>query len=135
MYEFRIEVDDLPFFLACSITSPPSGCPVPRTIHDRDGALFRMVGDKAVALIEFLPGVSVSHPTPAQARAVGRAGADASGRADFPGRAPTHEPARMATARGGCGHDGLASIDPAWPRWSTRELACWKPLAADLPRR
>jgi homoserine kinase type II len=46
---------------------------VPATIHDRDGAAFRMLDGKAVALIEFLPGVSPTKPTPAQISAVGSA--------------------------------------------------------------
>ena len=73
MYERRIELEDLPFFLGLLDHLSEHDCPVPRTIHDREGAAFRMVEGKAVALIEFLPGVSVDHPTPAQARSVGEA--------------------------------------------------------------
>src|SRR3546814_262795 len=62
MYERRIELDDLPFFLGLLDHLAAHGCPVPRTIHDRAGAAYRMLGDKAVALIEFLPGVSVDQP-------------------------------------------------------------------------
>src|ERR1700741_5002632 len=70
MYEQRTEVSDLPFFLGLLDHLADHGCPVPRTIHDRAGASFRSVegpeGErKAVALIEFLPGVSVDTPTPA----------------------------------------------------------------------
>lgn len=137
MYEFRIEVEDLPFFLSLLDHLAAKGCPVPRTIHDRDGALYRMVGDKAVALIEFLPGVSVSHPTPDQAHAVGRAlaqmhlaSADFAGSRDNAMNLP--ESRRLAEA---CGHDGMASIDPALAALVTRELplleSSWP---ADLPR-
>lgn len=73
MYERRIELDDLPFFLGLLDHLSGRGCPVPKTIHDRDGAAYRMLDGKAVALIEYLPGVSVDHPTPEQARAVGKA--------------------------------------------------------------
>ena len=73
MYERRIETADLPFFLGLLDYLSASGCPVPRTIHDRDGAAWRMVDGKAVALIEFLPGLSPSAPTPGQAGAVGSA--------------------------------------------------------------
>jgi len=72
MYERRIELDDLPYFLGLLDHLSQEGCPVPRTIHDRDGAAFRMVGGKAVALIEFLPGVSPTKPEPDQAYAVGK---------------------------------------------------------------
>src|SRR5690606_31290325 len=53
MYEARGDVDDLPFFLGLLDHLSERGSPVPRTIHDRTGAAFRMVGGKAVALIEF----------------------------------------------------------------------------------
>lgn len=73
MYERRIEIDELPFFLGLLDHLSAKGAPVPRTIHDRDGAAYRTIDGKAVALIEYLPGVSVDHPTEAQATAVGRA--------------------------------------------------------------
>ena len=44
MYEFRIDLDDLPYFLSLLDHLAAKGCPVPRTIHDRDGALYRMRG-------------------------------------------------------------------------------------------
>lgn len=72
MYERRIELEDLPYFLGLLDHLSAQGCPVPRTIHDKDGAAFRMVGGKAVALIEFLPGVSPTRPEPQQAYAVGK---------------------------------------------------------------
>lgn len=137
MYEFRIEVEDLPFFLSLLDHLAAKGCPVPRTIHDRSGALFRMVGDKAVALIEFLPGVSVSHPTPGQARSVGRALAQLHlASTDF---AQTRENAmglvesrRLADA---CGEAGMAQIDPALAALVARELPLLEQAwPGDLPR-
>lgn len=124
MYEFRIELDDLPYFLSLLDHLAARGCPVPRTIHDRDGRLFRMVGDKAIALIEFLPGVSVSVPTVGQTRAVGEALARlhlaaegfAPARANGMGRA---EWQRLAQA---CGHQGLATIAPHLADLVTAEL-------------
>ena len=73
MYERRIDVAELPFFLGLLDHLSGKGCPVPRTIHDRTGAASQVVDDKAVALIEFLPGVSPTTPTPAQANSVGAA--------------------------------------------------------------
>lgn len=73
MYERRIDLDELPFFLGLLDHLSARGCPVPRTIHDRAGAAYRWIDKKAVALIEFLPGISVDHPSPAQAHAVGAA--------------------------------------------------------------
>ena len=115
MYEFRIELDDLPYFLSLLDHLAAKGCPVPRTIHDRDGALYRMRGEKALALIEFLPGVSVSEPTPAQARAVGAALAQlhASTKDFAPTRANGMGLAEWQRLFDACGPDGLAAIDPA----------------------
>ncbi len=73
MYERRIDLADLPFFLGLLDHLSAKGSPVPRTIHDRVGNASRLVDGKAVALIEFLPGMSIDHPTAAQAQAVGRA--------------------------------------------------------------
>jgi len=87
MYERRIDVNELPFFLDLLDHLAAHGCAVPATIHDREGASLRNIDGKAVALIQFLPGVSPSRPTPAQAEAVGAALAKVhlAGR-DFPGK-------------------------------------------------
>lgn len=124
MYESRVEVDDLPFFLDLLDHLAARGCPVPRTIHDRDGASYRLHGGKALALIEFLPGVSVSEPTPEQARAVGAALAQVhlAGR-DFQGER-TNGMGRDAWVQllGDCGADGLAAIDAGLSELVEREL-------------
>ncbi len=73
MYERRIDVGELPFFLGLLDHLAAQGCAVPATIHDRAGNAFRTLDGKAVALIEFLPGVSPTRATPEQARAVGEA--------------------------------------------------------------
>ena len=77
VYEERTDTRDLPFFLNLLDHLAAAGCPVPRTIHDVDGAASRSIdtpqGEKMLALIEFLPGVSADDPTPAQAHAVGAA--------------------------------------------------------------
>ncbi|MCY1672378.1 homoserine kinase [Novosphingobium sp. SL115] len=119
MYEFRIEIADLPYFLSLLDHLAAKGCPVPRTIHDREGRLFRLRPnadgeDKALALIEFLPGVSVSDPTPAQARAVGGALASLhAAAADYPAsRINGMGLAEWQRLFDACGSDGLAQIDP-----------------------
>ena len=137
MYEYRIELADLPFFLSLLDHLAGMGCAVPRTVHDTSGALFRMLGDKAVALIEFLPGVSVSAPTPAQAHAVGAALAQLHlAAADFPAaRANGMGLAEWQRLAGECGAAGLAQIDPALAVLVASELpqiaARWP---QDLPR-
>jgi homoserine kinase type II len=142
MYEFRIEIEDLPFFLSLLDHLAGKHCPVPRTIHDRAGKLYRLRPDpvrglRALALIEYLPGVSVSEPTPAQARAVGAALAQMHhAAADFPTARSNGmglvEWQRLADA---CGEEGLRAIDPTLAELVAREL----PLLAsawpqDLPR-
>jgi homoserine kinase type II len=142
MYEFRIELADLPYFLSLLDHLAERGCPVPRTIHDRAGKLYRLMPNEAgelkgLALIEYLPGVSVSEPTAAQARSVGRAlGQVHLAAADFAGsRANGMGLAEWQRLAGECGPEGLASIDPALASLVQREL----PLLAaqwptDLPR-
>lgn len=130
MYEFRIELEDLPYFLSLLDHLAAKGCPVPRTIHDRQGNLYvdryGPNGDKALALIEFLPGVSVSTPTAGQARAVGAELARLHlAAADFPAsRANGMGVAEWQRLAAACGPEGLARINP--------ELA--QIVASELPR-
>ena len=124
MYEQRMEVSELPFFLGLLDHLAERGCPVPRTIHDREGAAYRFHEGKALALIEFLPGVSVSKPTPGQARAVGAALAQVHlAAADFSGqRANGLGPAGWRSLASACSGEGFASIDPELGRLVTSEL-------------
>jgi homoserine kinase type II len=123
MYEHRVEAADLPFFLGLLDHLSARGSPVPRTIHDRTGAAFRTVDGKAVALIEFLPGVSIDTPRPAQARAVGEALAGIHlAAADFSQERPnTMGLAAWRKLLGDCG-GRLGEIDAGLPDLVTREL-------------
>jgi homoserine kinase type II len=125
MYETRTDIGDLPFFLGLLDHLAANDCPVPRTIHDRAGQAFRLRDGKALALIEFLPGVSVSEPTPAQARAVGAALAQVHlAAADFPARrANALGPEGWQGLAKACGSEGLASIHPELATLVERELA------------
>lgn len=117
MYERRIDLSDLPFFLDLMDHLAAKGCPVPSTIHDREGASFRHVDGKAVALIEYLPGVSVDRPTPAQARSVGKALAQNHlAVADF-GQDRRNDMGLSGWSHiaGKYGSAALAGIDPALP--------------------
>jgi homoserine kinase type II len=118
MYERRIDLADLPFFLGLLDHLSACGCPVPRTVHDRDGAAFRLVEGKAVALIEYLPGISPDRPSAAQARAVGAALAQVHLAAlDFGmERANGLDPESSARTLAGCGAPALAEVDPDLPR-------------------
>ncbi|MBO9516467.1 MAG: homoserine kinase [Porphyrobacter sp.] len=124
MYEARVDAEDLPFFLGLLDHLAAKGSPVPRTIHDRDGAASRMVRGKAVALIEFLPGVSVDDPSADQARAVGEALAGIHiASDDFAGqRANGMSLPQWHKLFADCGEEGLRSIDPELPGLVRREL-------------
>jgi homoserine kinase type II len=85
LYEKRVDTDDLPFFFALLDHLSGAGVPVPRTYRDKGGVQLQTVAGRPACLIEFLPGVSVSHPTAAQAHNVGAAlGAMHAALTDFP---------------------------------------------------
>lgn len=73
LYEKRVDEADLPFFLALLDHLASAGSPVPRALRDREGRQVQRVAGRPACLIEFLPGVSVTRPTPSQARAAGAA--------------------------------------------------------------
>jgi len=76
LYEKRVAADDLPYFMALLDHLADRGLPVPPAVPDRDGRIIHELEGRPACLIQFLSGVSVSHPTPAQAFAA----ADAMGR-------------------------------------------------------
>lgn len=73
LYENRVDPADLPFFYALLKHLHDAGCKVPRFIADSNGEWLQEVAGRPACLIEFLHGVSVTKPTPAQARATGAA--------------------------------------------------------------
>lgn len=73
LYEKRVSADDLPFFMALLDHLADRGLPVPPAVPDRDGRIIHALEGRPACLIQFLSGVSVSHPTPAQARAAAEA--------------------------------------------------------------
>jgi homoserine kinase type II len=84
LYEKRVAAADLPFFMALLDHLDARGNPVPPAIPDREGREIHELEGRPACLIKFLPGVSVSHPTPAQAHAAGAAmGAMHKALADF----------------------------------------------------
>lgn len=85
LYEKRVSADDLPYFLALLDHLADAGLPVPPAVRDRHGTAIHEVAGRPACLIRFLPGVSLSHPTPAQALAAGEAlGRFHAAAADFP---------------------------------------------------
>lgn len=73
LYEKRVDEADLPFFMDLLDHLGARGCRVPRFIADRDGRRLQQLAGRPACLIEFLTGISVTEPTPAQARAAGGA--------------------------------------------------------------
>ena len=117
MYERRIDTAQLPFFLGLLDHLAANGCAVPATIHDKSGAAYRQIDGKSVALIEFLPGVSPTEPTPAQAHAVGAAIAKVHVAArDYRAtRANALTPADSVATLEKCGRERLAQVDAGLP--------------------
>jgi homoserine kinase type II len=137
IYEQRVEVEDLPFFLGLLDHLAEHDCPVPRTIHDHENHAFRFHEGKALALIEYLPGVSVSEPTAQQARSVGAALAQVHlATADFPAqRENGMGPQAWHDFAKACGEEGLASIHPELGRLVEKELGYLaRHWPKDLPR-
>lgn len=73
LYEKRVDAGDLPYFMALLDHLAAKGLPVPPAIKDRTGTVIQELEGRPACLIEFLPGVSLSHPTVEQARAAGAA--------------------------------------------------------------
>lgn len=73
LYEKRVAADDLPFFMALLDHLDAKGLAVPPAIKDRNGVEIQELEGRPACLIKFLPGISLSHPTVAQARAAGEA--------------------------------------------------------------
>ncbi len=136
LYEKRVDAGDLPFFLALTDHLAGRGLPVPRALRDRDGVQIQQLAGRPACLIEFLPGVSVTHPTAVQARAAGAAlGAMHAALADFaPERPNSLGPAGWSALARRCGDD-LDAIAPGLGQRITDELAhVDRHWPADLPR-
>lgn len=73
LYEKRVDRQDLPFFMALLDHLAARGCRVPRAIADRQGVQIRELAGRPACLIEFLEGISLTAPSPAQAHAAGEA--------------------------------------------------------------
>ena len=112
LYEKRVRAEDLPFFIALIDHLATHGLPVPPAIRDTEGKAIQVLEGRPACLIAFLPGVSVSHPTPAQARAAGAAlGAFHQATDGFaPTRANSMGPAEWRALLARCG-DALDQIE------------------------
>ena len=136
LYEKRVDAGDLPFFLALLDHLADKGLPVPRAIRDRNGRQIQEVAGRPACLIEFLPGISVSHPTAPQAHATGHAlGAMHSALADFAlDRPNVLGPEGWLELADRCGED-LDRIAPGFRGRIADELAIIaRDWPTDLPR-
>jgi len=73
LYEKRVSESDLPFFVDLLNHLASQNCPVPAMIRDREGHAIQQVAGRAACVIQFLPGISLTQPTPAQCEAAGAA--------------------------------------------------------------
>ena len=131
LYEKRVSEGDLPFFVDLLDHLAKRGCPVPAMIRDREGAAIQQISGRAACIIQFLPGISLTHPTPGQCEAAGAAlGAMHRAVADFAGARENSMGHRhwRAIAEGAGDLDAvipglqaivddeLAHLDTHWPR-------------------
>lgn len=73
LYEKRVNVADLPYFLGLTTHLAGRGVPCPLPVRDRAGETLGELNGRRAALITFLEGVSVKRPTPAHCEMAGRA--------------------------------------------------------------
>lgn len=71
LYERRVRLDDLPFFLGLMDHLAEAGFPCPTPIHGRDGKVLRTLCGRPAALVGFLKGVSPFRPTVGHCAEVG----------------------------------------------------------------
>jgi homoserine kinase type II len=72
LYEKRVDLDDLPFFLCLMQHLARKGLTCPLPVERSDGALIGELAGRPAAIITFLEGMWMRHPTVAQCGEVGR---------------------------------------------------------------
>jgi len=138
LYEKRVNADDLPFFMALLDHLANKGLPVPRALRDANGTQIQTLAGRPACLIEFLSGVSVTHPTAKQTAAAGAAlGAMHAALEDFTLERPNSlGPAGWKELAERCGRDldaiapglgerieqELTVIEQHWPNDLTRSV-------------
>jgi len=73
LYEKRVRLDDLPFFLDLMDHLAVRGVPSPRPVAARDGTRLRRLSGRSAAIVTFLAGMWVRRPSPDHCTHVGRA--------------------------------------------------------------
>jgi homoserine kinase type II len=72
LYEKRVKLSDLPFFLNLMNHLAKAGVSCPRPIATRDGTVLRELAGRPCALISFMDGVSPKYPRPYHCGKLGR---------------------------------------------------------------
>jgi homoserine kinase type II len=73
LYEKRVDVGDLPFFLGLMEHLADRGVHCPLPVHRKDGKVIGQVGGRPAAVITFLEGIWPRRPSASHCKAVGRA--------------------------------------------------------------
>jgi len=73
LYEKRVKIEDLPFFLGLMDHLAAYGVPCPVPIRTKGGETLRELSDRPAALISFLPGMWPKRPSVMHCRYVGEA--------------------------------------------------------------
>ncbi|MEM1132801.1 MAG: homoserine kinase [Pseudomonadota bacterium] len=73
LYEKRVDPADLPFFIALLDHLAERDLTVPPMIADKSGEKIQTLAGRTACLIRYLPGISLTQPTAAQALSAGRA--------------------------------------------------------------
>jgi homoserine kinase type II len=118
LYEKRVRIDDLPFFLGLMEHLQAHGLNCPQPLRARDGAQWVTLKGRAAAVLTFLNGISLRRPEAAHCAAAGevlarlhRAGEGfALGRPNALGLAGWRELAAATAARADAVQGGLASL-------------------------
>ena len=71
VYEKRVRIDELPFFLNLLSWLADHGYPCAAPVPDRSGKVLQTVRGKPAAIVTFLPGLSVRRPSVAHCREAG----------------------------------------------------------------
>ncbi|HZV21682.1 MAG TPA: homoserine kinase [Hyphomicrobiales bacterium] len=72
LYEKRVALDDLPFFLGLMEHLAQRGLTCPTPVHDRQGNVLQRLADKPTAIITFLPGYALRKPQPSHCYSLGK---------------------------------------------------------------
>jgi homoserine kinase type II len=135
LYEERVDIAALPWFLALTTHLADKHLPVPRPIVDRTGVALQTLNGRPACVIEWVFGVSVTEPTVVQSHAIGIALGQLHGAVrDFTAERKNNLgqpfwPTMAARCNG-----RMDEIDPALPELVDAALAATADWPNDLPR-